>query len=142
MTERLSKRKDLLRFDASWAWVLHMKPINLFADLPDQHPEELFQTLVQTPDVRIERIISRGQCTPAGQWYDQDTDEWVLLLQGAASLRIEREEELLQLKPGDAVLLPAHERHRVEWTDPDQNTIWLAVHFLASGNARLASRNP
>jgi cupin 2 domain-containing protein len=119
-----------------------MKPINLLADLPQQLPKELFQTLVQTPTVRIERIISRGHSTPAGQWYDQDTDEWVLLLQGKARLGIENEPELLELKPGDAVLLPANVRHRVEWTDPDQHTIWLAVHFLASGNAPLARRNP
>jgi len=103
---------------------------NLFADLPPTRlPEELCQILWQTGSVRLERIVSHGHITPAGQWYDQDTDEWVVLLRGAATLCLEGE-ELLQMQPGDHVLLPAHRRHRVEWTDPQQPTIWLAVHVL------------
>lgn len=106
---------------------------NLFADLPPAPlPEELCQVLWQTGFVRLERIVSHGHSTPAGQWYDQDTDEWVVLLCGAATLRIEGEEDLLKMRPGDHVLLPAHRRHRVEWTDPNQSTVWLAVHVCPS----------
>ncbi len=106
-----------------------MNPVNLLAELPTNLPDELFTILARSESVRIERIISHGHATPVGQWYDQDTDEWVMLLQGAAQLRIEGHAELLHLKRGDALLLPAQLRHRVEWTDPDQPTVWLAVHF-------------
>jgi cupin 2 domain-containing protein len=101
---------------------------NLFAAIPAALPEELLHTLWQTPELRIERIVSRGHVTPPGQWYDQDADEWVVLLRGSAVLRIDGREEPLELRPGDYVLLPAHLRHRVEWTDPAQDSIWLAVH--------------
>jgi cupin 2 domain-containing protein len=109
-----------------------MNLTNLFADLPEHLPDELFQTLIQTPSLRIERIVSRGHTTPVGQWYDQDTEEWVVLLQGAAKLCIEGRDGLLSLRAGDAVLLPAHQRHRVEWTDPERYTIWLAVLYPPS----------
>ena len=78
-------------------------------------------------DLRIERIVSRGHASPDGFWYDQESSEWVLLVAGAARLRFEGEEPL-HLKPGDYVHIPAHRRHRVEWTDPDAATIWLAIH--------------
>ncbi|HEX8199230.1 MAG TPA: phosphoribosylaminoimidazole carboxylase [Isosphaeraceae bacterium] len=91
-------------------------------------PEELFQTLLGTPNVRIERIVSLGHSSPEGFWYDRETHEWVLLLAGAALLRFEGQ-ELIDLLPGAFVNIPAHERNRVEWTDPDQPTAWLAVHY-------------
>lgn len=101
---------------------------NLFADLPPEGAaEEAFATLLAAPGVRIERIVSRGQMSSPGFWYDQDEDEWVAVLTGAATLRFEETLEPLNLAPGDHVLIQAHRRHRVEATaDP---TIWLAVHL-------------
>jgi cupin 2 domain-containing protein len=105
------------------------EPPNLLGDIPDELPQELVQTLVTTKSFRIERIVSLRHTSPPGFWYDQDTHEWVLLIQGSARLRIEGEEELLEMKPGSYVNLPAHKRHRVEWTDPTKPTIWLAIHY-------------
>lgn len=110
-------------------------PRNLLHDLPAQLPEELFQTLVGTPQMRIERIVSRGHCSAEGFWYDQDEAEWVLLLKGAA--RLEFEDSLREMRPGDHVHIPAHQRHRVAWTAPDEETIWLAVfHTGVSAGGR------
>lgn len=100
---------------------------NLFADLPGERAAESFATLLATEGLRIERIVSLGHASPEGFWYDQDADEWVLLLQGAARLTIEGQEPI-EMVPGSFVNLPAHTRHRVDWTDPDTPTIWLAVH--------------
>ncbi len=102
---------------------------NLLADLPDASLGEVFQPLLEQDGVRIERIVSHGQATPEGEWYDQGCDEWVLLLSGSARLLIEGETEPRVLANGDHLLLPAGCRHRVEWTDPGRPTIWLAVHF-------------
>lgn len=90
---------------------------------------EVSQMLVEASSVRIERIVSRGQSSPDGFWYDQEWDEWVLLLAGAARLHFEGAVDELDLVPGDYVWIPAHRRHRVSWTDPHQDCIWLAVHF-------------
>jgi cupin 2 domain-containing protein len=109
-----------------------MKANNLFQAIPDSLPVELAETLVGSSHVRIERIISRQHASLPGFWYDQDWNEWVLLLTGTAGLRIEGFEDVLTLKPGDHLLLSAHQRHRVEWTDPQTDTIWLAVHFPPS----------
>lgn len=100
---------------------------NLFGDLPSQLPEELFSTLLSAPNLRLERIVSHGHASPEGFWYDQDQHEWVVVLQGEARLRIES--EVLHLKVGDFVLIPAHQKHRVEWTTPDGPTVWLAIFF-------------
>jgi cupin 2 domain-containing protein len=108
-----------------------MTPSSLYSlleSLPAQLPEERFETLLETPTFRLERILSLGHVTPEGTWYDQPQDEWVSLLQGAARLLIEGEEEI-GLRPGDSLWLPAHCRHRVTWTSPDQVTVWLALHF-------------
>jgi cupin 2 domain-containing protein len=102
---------------------------NLFGDLPDHLPEELFEVLAESRTTRVERIVSRGHATPAGEWYDQDTNEWVVVLRGAALLRFEDEPTPRTLSPGDAIDIPAHRRHRVDWTPPDEPTIWLAVHY-------------
>jgi len=102
---------------------------NLFSNIPDSVPEEIFEPLLETKNMRLERIISDGQATPQGEWYDQDTDEWVLLLQGSAGLFFEGEKEARAMKPGDYILIPAHKRHRVGWTDKQRKTIWLALHF-------------
>lgn len=102
---------------------------NLFHNIPGDLPEEMSETLLQSPGLRIERIVSRQHATPDDQWYDQDWSEWAVLLQGSTGLRIEGRAEMLEMKPGDHVHLPAHVRHRVEWTDPDEDTIWLAIHY-------------
>lgn len=100
--------------------------LNLF-NLPDPlpHNEDIID-LVRSDDIRIERIVSTGQTTPEGQWYDQDEDEWVALIQGEAVLEYENGERL-NLSAGDHVLLPAHCRHRVAYTSPQPPCIWLAV---------------
>jgi cupin 2 domain-containing protein len=104
---------------------------NLFADIPDELHEELFGQLLQRPGCRLERIVSHGHATPEGQWYDQAGEEWVLLLKGAAALEIEGHKTLLELHPGDYLLLSAHQRHRVAWTNTTGETIWLALHLDA-----------
>jgi cupin 2 domain-containing protein len=107
-----------------------MKTGNLRADLPPgRAAKELLTVLFDRPDLRIERIVSTGQATPDGKWYDQERDEFVLVVAGAARLRIEGETEDRQLSEGDWLLLPAHCRHRVNWTRAEPPTIWLAVHF-------------
>ena len=101
---------------------------NLFESIPSDLPVEVFEEILQRPGVRIERILSRGQSSPGEGWYDQDEHEWVLVLQGSARLCFDDGEERA-LVPGEHVMIPAHRRHRVAWTDPDQVTIWLAVFF-------------
>lgn len=96
---------------------------------PRPLPDERLEPLVESPGIRIERIVSTGQVTPEGQWYDQETDEFVLLVAGAARLRIEGENEDRELQQGDWVLLPAHCRHRVTWTREASPTVWLAFHY-------------
>jgi len=92
--------------------------------------EELVGTLYQCPGIRIERIVSTGQITPEGQWHDQDSDEFVLMVTGAARLLIEGEERERELASGDWLLLPAHCRHRVTWTQTHPPTVWLAIHLV------------
>jgi cupin 2 domain-containing protein len=102
--------------------------INLFDDLPARTDEEIFTELLSRDGVRIERIVSTGQSTPADKPHRQGHDEWVLLLAGAAGLRIEGEVER-NLRPGDHVLIAAHRSHWVTWTAKDEPTIWLAIHL-------------
>jgi cupin 2 domain-containing protein len=101
--------------------------IDLFAELPTSLIEERFETLVERPGLKIERIVSLGHASQPGFWYDQPWRECVVLLAGAARLRFEEGE--LELKPGALVEIAAHRKHRVEWTDPAQPTVWLAVHY-------------
>lgn len=102
---------------------------NVFGSLPAAgEAEEVFNDLLAVPGLRIERIVSHGQCSPPGFWYDQDWDEWVLVLQGEAGLQIQGCEAVLELKPGDHAWLPAGRRHRVAYTSSVETTIWLAVH--------------
>ena len=100
---------------------------NVFDDLPPHLPKELVQALIRAPDVRIERIISHGHASPEGFWYDQGRHEWVVVLKGAARLRFE--DGTVEMKPGDFVNIPAHKKHRVDWTTPDEPTIWLGVIY-------------
>lgn len=101
---------------------------NLLADLPDARTGEIFTELLARPGVRIERIVSKGQATPVGAPMVQGWDEWVLLLEGAAGLRIEDGPEV-RLAPGDHVLIAAGQKHWVTWTPGDRATVWLAVHL-------------
>jgi cupin 2 domain-containing protein len=101
---------------------------NLLAALPSVAGQEHFETLVASGGVRIERIVSTGQASPAGFWYDQPDDEFVVLLAGAAVLRFEGVDQRVDLAPGDWIEIPAHVRHRVDWTQSNPPTVWLAIH--------------
>ncbi len=100
---------------------------NLFENVPDSIPAEVIQRLAANGHVRIERIVSHGHTSPDGFWYDQEEQEWVIVLKGAA--RLQFEDTVVDMRPGDFVNIPAHQKHRVEWTTPDEPTIWLAVFF-------------
>jgi len=100
---------------------------NLFDKIPSATPQELLTELVSAANVRIERIVSFGQGSPEGFWYDQTENEWVLLLEGSARLRLNN--KLINLAPGDYLNIPAHVRHRVEKTAENGRTVWLAVFY-------------
>ena len=102
---------------------------NLFEAVPDELAVEEFAALVEGGGVRIERIVSTGQRSPEGFWYNQDQDEWVVVLKGHATLEMEGDEAGFEMKPGDWILIPARHRHRVAATADDKPTVWLAVHF-------------
>jgi cupin 2 domain-containing protein len=102
---------------------------NLFADLPTTLPDELTDRLVDVASVRIERIVSQGQSSPNDFWYDQEEIEWVIVLRGAARLQFAGDDVVLEMKAGDFVEIPAHRRHRVQWTSPNEVTVWLAVFY-------------
>ena len=104
---------------------------NLFENIPDELPEELITVLAESDGVKIERIVSDGHASPEGFWYDQEQSEWVLLIAGSATLSIEKDTgiEQVELKSGDHLLIPAHQRHRVESTSQTKNTIWLTAFF-------------
>jgi cupin 2 domain-containing protein len=104
---------------------------NLFTNVLERLAEEEITTLAALPGTRIERIVSTGQASPLGFWYDQKQAEWVVLLSGSAGLLFEGEAAPRILHPGDYVEIPAHTRHRVEWTDQKKPTVWLAVHVAA-----------
>jgi cupin 2 domain-containing protein len=106
-----------------------METGNLLHNIPDDLPDEIADTLLLGAGIRIERIVSNGQCSAPGFWYDQPQGEWVLLVQGEARLRFERDDQILHLTPGAYVNIGAHEKHRVEWTAEDRATIWLAVFY-------------
>ena len=103
--------------------------MNLLFPLPDASAAERVETLLWGPDLRIERIVSFGQASPSGFWYDQTEGEFVLLLAGAARLRFADEPEPRSLGPGDWIDIAPHRRHRVDWTDPATATVWLAVSY-------------
>lgn len=105
------------------------KKENIFTPAPGESSAETFESLLERPGIRIERIISSGQATPIGEWYDQPHEEWVLLLSGSAGLLLEGDSAPVVLHSGDYLLLPAHCRHRVEWTAVNEKTIWLACHL-------------
>ena len=102
--------------------------MNLLKNLPEDIQEEVFETLIKTKNMTLERIISKGHITPAEQWYNQDQHEWVTILAGSAKI-IFKDEDAVLLKQGDYLIIPAHKRHRVAETDASQETIWLALHY-------------
>jgi cupin 2 domain-containing protein len=103
--------------------------VNLFWPLPDARATETVDVLLARPGLRIERVVSFGQASPPGFWYDQPEGEWVLLLRGAALLRFADEGAPRRLMPGDFVEIAPRRRHRVDWTDPEQPTLWLAAFY-------------
>jgi len=102
---------------------------NILANIPEQMPEELFTCILQHNNLKIERIVSRGHASPNDEWYDQDHQEWILLIQGEAELEFADKSQLVKLQAGDYLLIPAHCKHRVNRTNPEKDTIWLAIHF-------------
>lgn len=106
---------------------------SIFVDVPENLPDELIEVLLEHTGFRLERIVSKGHASPPGFWYDQDKDEWVMLVSGNAELLFEGESEPCTLSSGDFILIPAHARHRVLWTDPENDTVWLALHFGSEG---------
>jgi len=101
---------------------------NLLKNIPATLPEELFETLVQSENVHIERIVSSGHSSPGEGWYDQENNEFVLVLKGAARLEFE-DGRVMNMETGDWLEIVAGDKHRVAWTDPEGDTVWLAVHF-------------
>lgn len=105
-----------------------MKPANIFASIPEHLDDELIDLLAQNENVKIERIVSKGHRSPATGWFDQEKAEWIIVLKGAAIIAFENGDDV-RLVSGDHLNIPAHSRHRVKWTDPDLETVWLAVHY-------------
>ncbi|MFP4444907.1 MAG: cupin domain-containing protein [Desulfosudaceae bacterium] len=105
-----------------------MNPASIFASIPDPIPEEISEKIINSRGVRIERILSKGHASPLSGWYDQEENEWVIVLQGAGTITFENGNEV-HLAPGDYVNIPKHARHRVSWTEPAEVTVWLAVFY-------------
>ncbi|MCX7907996.1 MAG: cupin domain-containing protein [Ignavibacteria bacterium] len=104
---------------------------NIFSldDYVYNEKNEFFKPLFQNEYIRIEKIVSEGHCSPPDFWYDQEENEWVLLLQGKAKLKFQNTNEIIELNPGEFILIEPHIKHRVEWTTPNEKTIWLAFFF-------------
>lgn len=102
---------------------------NIFADLPSDLKEEVFDELLQAENIRIERIVSQGHTSPETGWYDQEDNEWVLVLEGAGTILFAEGEQQVTLRKGDYLHIAAHARHKVIWTEPEELTVWLAVHY-------------
>jgi cupin 2 domain-containing protein len=105
-----------------------MKTRNIFEAIPDHLEQEIFEQLVNSEHARVERIVSKGHRSPESGWYDQEENEWVLVLKGEAMLSFE-DQPSVHLHEGDFINIPSHKKHRVDWTDPGGATIWLAVHY-------------
>lgn len=107
---------------------------NIFNHIPEKISKELCQTLLYNNQIKIERVISKGHSSAVNDWYDQIQDEWVIVLEGQAILQFESSPCFVTLKSGDYLLIPAHKKHRVHWTDPDHKTIWLCVFMECHAN--------
>jgi len=101
---------------------------NIYDEIPKVSDVEFFQEIVKTKELKIERIVSQGHISPPGYWYDQEKNEFVLLLSGSAIIKFD-DNSLVKLKEGDYLIIPAHKKHRVEETDKDQKTFWLSVFY-------------
>ncbi len=101
---------------------------NIFDSIPDNLDVEVFDLLLQSNQLKIERIISKGQSSPKSGWYNQDKNEWVIVLKGEALISFENDEEV-NLKVGSYLDIPAHTKHKVKWTDQETETIWLAIAY-------------
>ena len=102
---------------------------NIFEKVIINPDEEIFEDILAQDKIKIERIVSYGQSTPEKEWYDQDWDEWVMLLKGSAGLKFENDRKIITMRPGDYIFIPRNIRHRVEFTDKDEASIWLAIHI-------------
>jgi cupin 2 domain-containing protein len=102
---------------------------NIFEDIPVNVTEETVEIISETDSIRIERIVSRAHSSPHDFWYDQEKNEYVIILKGRAGLAFEKRDDVIVMGPGDYLEIPAHVRHRVEWTDPEEDTIWLAINY-------------
>ncbi len=105
-----------------------MKVENILANVPDIFDKEIFQCLAESEHVKIEKIVSKGHTSPKTGWYNQDWDEWVMVIEGKAIISF-ADGHSLTLKKGDFITIPAHKKHKVDWTEPETNTVWLAVHY-------------
>ena len=101
---------------------------NIFESMPENLDEEIFENIIESKNVRIERIISKGHVSPESGWYDQLQNEWLIVLKGEAIISFEKGDEV-KLKEGSYLNIPAHKKHKVTWTDPDIETIWLAIFY-------------
>jgi len=110
---------------------MSIKKSNIFSKTIIKSDDEVFEDIIDKESFKLQRIISKGHKTPKDEWYDQDKDEWVMLLQGEAILSFFDEEDI-RLESGDHINIPAHKRHRVSWTKPDTETIWLALYSESS----------
>ena len=106
-----------------------MDVTSIFDGIPADLPEELFTTILHADNLRIERIVSHGHASPPGFWYDQEENELVIVLEGSAAVQFDGEAEPVELRCGSYLNIPARARHRVVWTDPNEKTVWLAVHY-------------
>lgn len=128
MCNSLSGRCDQARPKVSGESTVNVDSDNLFKSIPDDFNEEIFTVLMESGCVKIERIVSTGQSSPPSGWYDQEENEWVVVLEGEAILAFPEIEDI-HLKAGDYINIPAHQKHRVSWTKPDAKTVWLAVFY-------------
>ncbi len=102
---------------------------NLFALIPENFEKEYFEKLLKNEHLFLERIVSEGHITPFDTWLCENTDEWVIVLSGSAKLSFQNDNSTVELQAGDYLTIPAGTYHRVEWTDPNTKTVWLALHF-------------
>lgn len=100
---------------------------NIYKNIPNKLDDELVETIATSSNVNIERIVSMGQASPEGFWYDQDEDEFVILLKGSAGLKFKNTDKIIEMHEGDYLTIKAHEEHRVEWTSQTEKTVWLCV---------------
>ena len=101
---------------------------NIFDNIPSNISKEIIESLIDSDQIKVERIISKGHVSPKGFWCDQDKNEFVILLKGRATLLFENDEQII-LSAGDYINIPAHKKHRVEWTIPETETIWFAIFY-------------